>query len=192
MEAKVALRQAMLARRQQLTADEVARAAESAFRQLAPLLLRAQRVMLYAPFRGELDTWPVATWLEARGCSVVLPIVKRRDRSIIPAMIQGLDSLLPGAYGIMEPAPGAYTELPVEQLDAVVVPGVGFDGRGYRIGYGGGYYDRFLPRLGSGCLTIGYGYDWQVLPALTLDPWDRPLSYIVTDCRTITPAVRSN
>ena len=190
MEGKATLRQAMLARRQRLTAEEVAHAGQGAFRQLVPLLLGAQTVMLYAPFRGELETWSVARWLETRGCSIVLPIANRSDRSITPAKVLGLDSLVPGAYGILEPAPGAYVELSLEQLDAVVVPGVCFDERGYRIGYGGGYYDRFLPRLKPGGMTIGYGYDWQLVPTLTRDPWDQPLNYIVTDCRTIKASSR--
>lgn len=179
------LRQEMLAKRASLTTAESAFAAETAAGRLLDLLHGRRVVMLYSAFRGELDAWPAARQLEALGCTVALPITDRKEKRLTPAQLQGIDSLVQGAYGILEPAAGHYTVLAPEQLEAVVVPGVCFDLTGYRIGYGGGYYDRFLPRLAAGCLTIGYGYDWQVVPGLTSDPWDQPLSHVVTERRTI-------
>lgn len=185
MVGKTDLRQVMLERRQQLTPDAIVAAGEAALQQLTPILIGKWTVMLYMPFRGELSTLPLLGWLQATGRSIVLPLTDRRSRSITPAQVSGVEALAAGAYGIMEPAPGKFVELVPEQLDAVIVPGVCFDQHGYRIGYGGGYYDRFLPRLRVDCLTAGLGYDWQVVPQLAPDPWDQALSYIITDCRTI-------
>jgi 5-formyltetrahydrofolate cyclo-ligase len=182
---KISLRKSLLARREQLTAEEMSRAGEQALQQAIPLLQEKRLIMLYMPFRGELSTLPLARWLEDRGLPLVLPLTNRQQRRITPVLVEGLGQLAPGAYGILEPA-GAFQATAAGQLDAVVVPGVGFDQHGFRIGYGGGYYDRFLPRLRPDCLTMGYGYDWQVVPELTPDPWDQSLQYIVTDCRVIT------
>jgi len=181
---KVRLRRSMLEKRQQLSEVAMAEAASAAAGQLLPLLCGRRAVMLYSPFRNELGTWPAARRLEAMGCAIALPVTDRQARLITPALVQSVDSLVPGAYGILEPAPGKYTALDPAELDAVVVPGACFDLAGYRIGYGGGYYDRFLPRLRADCMTIGFGYDWQVVPALSPDPWDQPLSHLATDCRT--------
>lgn len=182
MDDKASLRQRLLARRQSLTAEQALLAGEAALQRLMPLLVDRQLVMLYMPFRGELSTLPVANWLQQNRRPLVLPQTNRRLRRITPVQVSGLDQLVSGAYGILEPAPGASQEVSPELLDLVIVPGVGFDPNGYRIGYGGGYYDRFLPRLRADCLTLGYGYDWQIVPEIAADPWDQPLDYLVTDC----------
>lgn len=185
MSEKNTLRQEMLARRQRLSAEAMADAGLAAADRLLALLAGRRVVMLYSPFRNELSAWPAARILESAGQAIALPVTDRQARRITPALVQSVDSLAPGAYGILEPAVGKYIALDPAELDAVVVPGACFDLAGYRIGYGGGYYDRFLPRLRADCLTIGFGYDWQVVPELRPDPWDQPLSHLVTDCRTI-------
>lgn len=179
------MRREMLSKRQQMSEATMAEAARAAATRLLQLIDGRRAVMLYSPFRNELGTWPAARRLESMDCAIVLPVTDRQARRITPALVQSIDSLVPGAYGILEPAAGKYTALDPAELDAVVVPGACFDLAGYRIGYGGGYYDRFLPRLRADCLTIGFGYDWQVVPELRPDPWDQPLSHLITDCRTI-------
>lgn len=178
-------RRSMLERRQQMGEAAMAEAASAASTHLLQMLCGRRVVMLYSPFRNELGTWPAARRLESMSCAIALPVTDRQARRITPALVQSVDSLVPGAYGILEPAAGKYTILDPSELDVVVVPGACFDLAGYRIGYGGGYYDRFLPRLRADCLTVGFAYDWQVVPELSPDPWDQPLSHLVTDCRTI-------
>src|SRR5690554_4160515 len=137
MQDKDSLRQAMLRRREGIDAAVAAAAAKQARDRLLPLLQGKQRVMLYSPFIGELSTWPLARDLQGAGVKIVLPLTDRRQRLLTPAQVSDLDFLAAGAYGILEPAAGAYVTLRPEQLDAVVVPGVCFDLAGYRIGYGG-------------------------------------------------------
>lgn len=187
---KQEMRQAMLARRLTLTDAEREQAAEQALQQAQTLLTGSERVMLYAPFRGELDTLVLARWLLEQGGEVVLPLTDKATRQLTPALVNSLDSLRPAAYGILEPIPGSYRIVEPASLRAVIVPGAAFDLKGYRIGYGGGYYDRFLPQVAPTCLTIGYGYDWQLVEAVAFDPWDHPLRYVVTDqrCWKVPPA----
>ncbi len=185
MQDKASLRQAMLLRRAGVDAQQAVIASLQARDRLLPLLQHRRVVMLYSPFRGELSTWPVAHSLQSAGLKIALPLTDRRQRLITPAQVANLESLVAGTYGILEPAEGSYTTLLPGQLDAVVVPGACFDLAGYRIGYGGGYYDRFLPRLRDDCLTVGFGYDWQLVPQLASDPWDQPLHCLVTDQRVV-------
>lgn len=180
---KKEMRQAMLAKRLTLAEDERAQAGQLALKQVQKLLRGNERVMLYMPFRGELDTLIVARWLLEQGGEIVLPLTDKHTRKLTPALVSGLAALQPAAYGILEPARSSCEVVEPASLQAVIVPGAAFDQAGYRIGYGGGYYDRFLTRVSAECLTIGYGYDWQLVEVLDHDPWDQKLRYIVTDQR---------
>lgn len=177
------MRQALLAKRLALAEVEREQAGQLALKQVQRLLRGSERVMLYMPFRGELDTLILARWLLEQGGEIALPLTDKHTRKLTPALVSSLAALQPAAYGILEPAPGSYEVVEPASLQAVIVPGAAFDRAGYRIGYGGGYYDRFLPLVSAECLTIGYGYDWQLVERIAPDPWDHELRYIVTDQR---------
>lgn len=183
MSEKREMRQGMLTKRLALTAAERAQAGQLALKQAQQLLSGKERIMLYMPFRGELDTLPLARWLFERGGEVVLPLTDKRTHTLTPALVSSLASLQPAAYGILEPRPDSCQVVEPTSLEAVIVPGAAFDHRGYRIGYGGGYYDRFLPLVAPDCRTIGYGYDWQLVGVVPADPWDQQLQYVITDLR---------
>jgi 5-formyltetrahydrofolate cyclo-ligase len=89
-----------------------------------------------------------------------------------------------GAYGLREPA-DLCPLCALEELDIVVTPGLGFDRRGYRLGYGEGYYDRCLAGLRPQCLTIGLAFACQVVPLLPSGPLDQPVDLILTEEETI-------
>ncbi|MGI6031964.1 MAG: 5-formyltetrahydrofolate cyclo-ligase [Coriobacteriales bacterium] len=76
--------------------------------------------------------------------------------------------------------------VPADQLDLILIPGIGFDAQGHRLGQGGGYYDRFLPHIRRDCLTIGIAFDEQVLDSIPNDIHDCRVDYIVTPTRLIT------
>lgn len=89
------------------------------------------------------------------------------------------EDLAPGTFGVLEPLPHC-EEIPIEQPTFHVVPGVAFDLHGNRIGYGKGYYDRFLKQLPPNAVTVGLAFDCQVLDFVPHEPTDVPLQYIVT------------
>jgi 5-formyltetrahydrofolate cyclo-ligase len=91
--------------------------------------------------------------------------------------------LVRGPLGAAEPPAGA-AETPLQDVDAFVIPGVGFSEDGLRLGRGGGYYDVTL-KLCPRAARVGVGYDLQVLPSLPRDPHDVPLDAIVTETRTL-------
>ena len=78
--------------------------------------------------------------------------------------------------------------MPPESLAAVLVPGLAFSRDGHRIGYGGGFSDRFLATLPAETLTIGIAFDEQLVERVPIDPWDVPLTHVVTDHQTVTVA----
>jgi 5-formyltetrahydrofolate cyclo-ligase len=87
--------------------------------------------------------------------------------------------LEPGYFGIREPKRGLRPPAAKEVIDFVVVPAVAFDGRGYRVGYGGGYYDRFL--VGMDVPKIGLAFSCQIIPEAPVDQYDQAVQGIVTE-----------
>ncbi|MCA9774770.1 MAG: 5-formyltetrahydrofolate cyclo-ligase, partial [Myxococcales bacterium] len=85
-------------------------------------------------------------------------------------------------HGILEPD-GGRPEAPVSAMDLIVVPGLGFDPEGGRLGWGAGYYDRVLARRGARAVTIGLAYESQILPALPRDAHDVAMDVVATEAR---------
>ena len=93
--------------------------------------------------------------------------------------------LHPGYKGIPEPSEDASRQVLENELGLIIAPGLAFDKRGYRIGYGKGFYDRFLFGLSQKVPAVGLAFDFQVVPTLPVSPGDFPLDLIITDERMI-------
>lgn len=162
-----------------------------------PWFARAGTIMFYAPYRGEVDVSGAIASALLSGKRVALPRIRRKrpvdERAAPNAGV--MDAYLianwpgdavSGAYGILEP--GSWCP-PVEppELELVVVPGVAFDRLGFRLGYGGGYYDRFLGQVRPGCPAVGVAFDLQVVPELPRGEHDRRVDAVVTESEIIYP-----
>jgi len=179
---KRALRAATLARRRELTPEQVsAHSLELQRRFLAlPEYHRARVIALYSPIQHEAQTTLVAHEALSAGKSLLYPAVEGEDIQF--RRVASLSELVPGRFGILEP-----TGEPCRPCDAdlIVVPGVAFDMFGRRIGYGKGYYDRSLHLLeGSGKL-VAFCYDFQLSEAIVGEPHDVTMDLIVTELRVV-------
>lgn len=136
----------------------------------------AASVMGFVGVGNEADTGPTIDSLTAAGFRVVLPRVVGDE--IVAAAHEPTSALVVGAFGIPEP-----TGEPVDPdaIDVVLVPGLAFTRDGRRLGQGGGFYDRFLPRLRPDCVTIGVCFAEQIVDDLTTEPHDRIVDRVVTD-----------
>jgi 5-formyltetrahydrofolate cyclo-ligase len=179
---KRALRESVLARRDRLSA--AARRAHSAlvFDQLVtlPELTTAARVMCFVSFGSEVDTAPLVRWCLDQGKRVALPrIVGRRHMEAfwVTDPVADLES---GSYGIREPRPGLPQASPAA-IDLIVVPGSAFDRSGDRIGYGGGFYDTFLPRLHPGTPRIAIAFALQLVDDVPQEGHDLGVDVLVTE-----------
>ncbi|WP_139491905.1 5-formyltetrahydrofolate cyclo-ligase [Brevibacillus dissolubilis] len=176
-------RKQVLQARALLTPQEHAERSEKAARQLLmlPELAEAKHIMLFYPFRDEIDTRSLLEKWRAQGRQVWLPLTIPSEHLIIPYVYDGEHTLRTGAYGISEPDPERAAPADLSLLDAVIVPGVAFDQTGGRLGYGGGYYDRFFEKIENRVHRIGYGFSVQITENVPAEPHDRRMHLIVTD-----------
>jgi 5-formyltetrahydrofolate cyclo-ligase len=184
MKVKRDMRRAAIRRRDGTPAHEIRRRSAAAGSHLfaLPDFTSARLVMFFVSFGSEIDTLPMIREALAMGKRVAAPRVERNKRSLIPCEITDSgEDLTPGAYGIREPRLECPPVNPAE-IDVVVVPAVIWDENGYRVGYGGGYYDRFLARL-RGARRIGLGMEMQIVPEVPHGPRDLAVDVLVTDAR---------
>ncbi|WP_442583535.1 5-formyltetrahydrofolate cyclo-ligase [Mesorhizobium sp. ASY16-5R] len=137
--------------------------------------LEGRTVSLYWPFRGEPDLRPWMRTVIAGGGRIALPVVIEKAHPLVFRAYAPGDPLEKGVWNIPVPAAG-----PPVIPDIVIAPLVGFDPQNYRLGYGGGFFDRTLASLPAKPLTIGVGYAMQAVPTIRPQPYDIPMDRIVT------------
>lgn len=132
-------------------------------------------VAAYWPFKGEFDPrFAMRAW-RAQGACTALPVVVGKGMPLqFRAWWPGMRTSA-GVYGLPVPEEG-----PVVQPDIVLMPPVGFDADGYRLGYGGGYYDRTLAALPAQPLKVGVGFELSRIETIRPQPHDIPMDYVVT------------
>lgn len=128
------------------------------------------------PTRGEYDARPLAAALRARGAVTALPVVVAPRQPMIFREWHDGVALTPGPLGIPYPA-GSEPVVPT----VVLVPLIGWDGSGYRLGYGAGYFDRTLASAPRPLVAIGVGYELAKMETIRPQPWDVPMDWIVTE-----------
>ena len=158
------------------------RAAAAALARFAPdiaALAGRGAVSCFSTFGDELDTHPLIAALVRRGCRLALPVVVKRGEPLVFRRWKPGDEMGRGHFGIREPLPSAPEELPTVFL----VPLLAFDRRGYRIGYGGGFYDRSLARARAErkVVAIGLAYATQEVGIVPRDRYDQPVDFVLTE-----------
>ncbi|MGB5366799.1 MAG: 5-formyltetrahydrofolate cyclo-ligase [Polyangiales bacterium] len=147
-------------------------------------LERAATVLAFASIGSEVQTRPIIEEAWSAGKRVALPRVDGDELRL--HLIHSQAPLTVGAFSVPEPAEDAPVIEP-DEIDFALIPGLALDPRGYRIGYGGGYYDRLIPRLSNAC-TCAVGYDFQLISEVPELPFDVSVDLVITDCRVIRPA----
>jgi 5-formyltetrahydrofolate cyclo-ligase len=182
---KRTLRQQILARRRALSHDQWRAASQMAQQRLFALeeFMQARCIALYAPAHNETDTAGILAEAFTSGKRVLYPAVCG-DRMVL-RQVEGLECLSEGCFGILEPC-STGCDHQADEPDLIVVPGVVFDLSGHRIGYGKGFYDKFLQHPGRKAHLVGLCHDFQLIDgAIPAEGHDIRMELVVTDQRVV-------
>jgi 5-formyltetrahydrofolate cyclo-ligase len=146
----------------------------------------ASTVGLYWPFRNEVRTESIFRAARTGGKRVGFPLVRAGDRMIAYIAVDDPAEMSRGTYGIMEPRYVPDRVIRPEEFDFIVIPGVAFDERGYRIGYGAGYFDRLLAGDAVGATRAAPAFDIQIIDRVPHADHDEKVDIIFTESRVIT------
>ncbi|HAU31431.1 MAG: 5-formyltetrahydrofolate cyclo-ligase [Desulfotomaculum sp. 46_296] len=145
---------------------------------------RANVIMTYLDFRNEVKTGELIQRTMKIGKKIAVPATDLKNIRLTPSLLLAYpDDLSPGAWGIPEPARGRLRPVKPAEIDIVIVPGIAFDEKGNRIGYGMGFYDRFLMQIDA--FLLAPVFEMQIRPAFSPGPHDRPVDCLVTEERVI-------
>jgi 5-formyltetrahydrofolate cyclo-ligase len=152
-----------------------------------PELQQWTTLFMYVNFRSEVETVElIRGLLRQQGMRVAVPLIDASAVSMIPLLIEDPEKdLAPGYYNIPEPDPRKSLRLKAIEIDAAIIPGSVFDIHGGRLGYGGGYYDRFLVNDAPQARRIGFAFELQLVDKVPLEPHDQPLDILITEKRIV-------
>lgn len=173
------LRNEMRERRLSLSAVEVETYSTLIATKLSELepIINARAIMGFASIRNEVDLSLFLEGQAGQGKKILLPRVEKSGE-LAAVEFEGWQSTRQGAFGIMEPSGLLCSPA---GIDVILVPGLVFDACGYRLGYGKGYYDRFLQLLPKNTFICGVGYEFQIVDDIRPHEKDVPMHWIVTD-----------
>ena len=139
-------------------------------------------VMLYLSIQSEVDTHDLLVYLLRTNKIALAPAIEAKH--LVPRRISNTSTqLVRHRYGMLQPDQDVCPKFPLNQIDLIIVPGIAFDLKKYRIGYGGGYYDRFLPKCPQ-ATWIGLAFEDQLIRDTLPQSWDVALHFIFSEkCR---------
>lgn len=137
-------------------------------------------VMVYLSMKSEVDTWQLIETLYELNKLVIAPVVDTHSCRLIPKQIHNIETdLVRHRYGMLEPRDSCPI-FSLNQLNLIFVPAIAYDYQGYRLGYGKGFYDRFLPTC-QNAVTIGLAFQLQLVDNTFPQQWDIPIQHIFTE-----------
>ena len=140
----------------------------------------AKTIMTFISFGAEVDTHEFIKESIKKGKRIVVPITVPETKQLKLSEVLNFDELEIGFYNILTPKEEFIRYVDPSEVDLIIVPGVAFDKCGYRIGYGGGYYDRFLSNLDH-VTKISLAFNMQLIDKIPRDHFDIPVNYIITE-----------
>ena len=183
------IRKRVMTLRSALSLEGIAAKSSEIVRRLTelPEIRGASTLMVFLNFGSEVVTDGLIEWSWNARKRIIVPFCHPQSKEMTPCLLGSFDELEVGHYGIREPRADHLRVVPPGEIDAVLVPAVAFDRRGYRVGYGGGYYDRFLPKVPRAA-RIGVVFACQIVPGVPIDRYDVQVERIMTEEGIIIPA----
>lgn len=140
----------------------------------------SKSIFIYNSFRSEVDTSYIIEEALDFGKIVALPITNPIDHSMEAYEINKDSVFIQDAYGIQSPDKKTSKIINPKEIDLAIVPMLAYDSYGNRLGYGGGYYDRYLPRLREDAIVVGLAFSNQFVEEIPIEKYDKKLEYVIT------------
>jgi len=143
--------------------------------------LKNKNVFIFVSFNNEVNTFNIIECLKPIAKKILIPKVNAVTKEMDIYEFSSYDNLLLSSYGILEPDEKKCKKLNINIIDTVITPGVVFDTKGYRIGYGGGFYDKLFSKLKDDVVKIAIGFETQIIPEIPNDFYDKPVNFLITE-----------
>lgn len=179
---KKELRSEILAERGKLTKNQHEKYSENIIDKIlnSDFYKNAKTIMCFISFGDEVDTHNFIKKSIQDGKRILVPITISEPRHLKVSLLESFEELEPGFYNILTPKEEFLRFKDPQEIDLVITPGVAFDRDGYRVGYGGGYYDRFLSNIPH-VPAIAIAFDLQLIDQVPKEHFDIPVDYIFTE-----------
>ncbi|KYK26277.1 5-formyltetrahydrofolate cyclo-ligase [Thermoplasmatales archaeon SG8-52-1] len=145
---------------------------------------RSSCIMFYVSYDNEVYTHDMIKEYLKNKKKVIVPVSDKKNRCLILSELNSWNDLKLGSYGILEPRADKIKKFPLEQIGLIIIPGVGYDEQGRRIGHGKGYYDNLL-RNSKNALHIGLAFEIQIVKEIPVESHDISVDKIITEKRVI-------
>lgn len=180
---KSELRKIMKAKRNELSLKEKEEYDKVVFEKVIsnPIYLNAEVIFIFVSYENEVNTHEIISHAISSGKVVCVPKVISKDIGMAAIEIKSFNELAPGSMGILEPSTNEELIINPEKIDMIILPGLAFDKFGGRLGYGGGFYDRYLSKVREDSKKIAIGYDFQIVDKVPTEELDKPIDYVITN-----------
>lgn len=186
---KANIRKKMIADRKKMTHEQVEALSDIIINKVKkiPIYNKSKTVMVYLSFGNEVDSKKLIEDCLKSGKRVLVPFCQKDGMKLIPTEIKDMESdLVTDDMGYIQPRKDSIKPVDTEEIDLIVLPGIAFDRKGFRVGFGAGYYDRFLGKLNFSIPTIGVAYDFQMIESfINMESYDIPVDYVITEERIV-------
>lgn len=181
-EEKHKIRQQVLKIRDSLKAEEKKEADQIIKKNflLSDEYIKSSRIFIYISFGSEINTIDIIKYALCDGKKVFVPRTDIKNKVMDAVRIESLNNLKKDKYGILEPSSDIEAASP-DTFDLIIVPGVAFDKEGRRIGYGGGYYDKYFKLISKNIKKTALAYKFQVLDKINVEEHDVLIDNLITD-----------
>jgi 5-formyltetrahydrofolate cyclo-ligase len=178
-EQKESVRKILRQKKEAMLPEERLSKSQRICRHLMNVISDGETVMVFTSKEKEVNTRPLIMALFGQGNPVVVPIIVKEDYSLRLSYLRDFSALVPSTFGVPEPI-GSEIPAAADDIDTIILPMLGFDRKGGRIGYGAGYYDRFLSK-NPGLRKIGIAFACQEVDNLPVDENDIRMDAIITE-----------
>lgn len=172
-----------LKKRKSLTKEYMLSASTQIFNNLinSKLYTNSNDIFTYVSYQNEVNTHEFIKQALLDGKNIYVPVINRETFTMNISQIENFDDLTPNYMGILEPSKNNIKLTNAKVLDLVLTPGLAFDQNGYRVGYGGGFYDKFYASLETNPVRVGIGYAYMLVAELDHDDNDETLDYFLCE-----------